>query len=124
MHIYEYIYKNTYIYINIHTHTHIFFKVSKITLGNLFEKCIDLLERLKRIKGSSALFNLPHAHKSVSCLLQNLLSKWSVFRRPEGKKSTKEAHCCLLYSTLLSVIRTHQGVVFCNLFSATFISQR
>lgn len=78
---------------------------------------------------SSALFNLPHAQGSVSCLakqvilkldLLNLLAKWYVFRKPEGKKSTREAYCCLLHAVLELVTRTshkkQQGAVFRNLF--------
>lgn len=72
----------------------------------------------------SALFNLPHAQGSVSCFailkldLPNSLEKWKVFRKPEGKKSTREAYCCRLHAMLVLVIRTshknQQGVVFWN----------
>lgn len=77
---------------------------------------------------SSALLNLPHAEGSVSCFakqailkldLPNLLAKWNVFRKPEGKKSTREAYCCLLHAVLLLITRrshkNQQGAVFWNL---------
>lgn len=79
---------------------------------------------------SSVLLYLPYPQGSISCIvkqailkldLMNLLAKWNLFRKPEGKKSTREAYCCLLHALLVLVRRTshknQQGTVFWTLLS-------